>query len=386
MRHFKKTVAALAVSAAALAPMQAHAVCPPYAETITMAATAAAKLAMEQLVNQLMSSFTDQLDIFARFKIAALKVVSTQVSTAAKAKIKAQQSVAEAELSAMALLESTKAQMKVFQDYSPQTGQGINPCFQLESQKAALAATDFVASKSAELRKAVEAAAGRFGDQQAYAAKLLATRFSMFTSPDEEKLGYGKAAGEAVTTSGERISLAGADTNAGILFVESTDPRVEAAKRQYLSYLAGSPDSAITKEMASSGSGSQYLDTKNRKDAAMSVGLHAVSNVAAEYSVNEEAGGLSRMSAMSNVVGMYFGETAKEMWRGWTAQSERGLQVDALKMASATLAMEVDQLAQSQRIETLLGTWLALEAQGIKPEVDAKARALIDATLKSPVR
>ncbi len=351
-----------------------------------MASTAAAQVAMEMLFKQLLSVFTDQLEFFAQFKVMGLKVATTQVATAAKAQINAAQNIDKAEMSALALLESTKQQMKVFQDYSPQTGQGVNPCAQLEAQKAAVAATGFVVAQSAQLMGSVKAAAGRFGDSQTYASQMLKARFSQFATPDEEKLGYGKAAGEIVNEAGERINLAAADSNASTLFATSNDPRVAQAKQGYLNYLAGSPDAAITKQLATTGAGSQLLDTKNRKDAALSVGLNSIARVSAEYSPNEDVGGKSKMQVLKELTGTYFGQTATAMWQGWASQSERGLQVDAIKMSAATLSIEVDQLEQSQRLETLLGTLLALEAQGLKPEVDAKVRGLIDATLKSPVQ
>lgn len=367
-------------------PSQA-AMCPPYAEAIVLAAKTAMQAALEQLVNQLFSMFTDQLNFFAQLKAAAVKVVNSQVSVAARAQINFEQDLKKGEMSARALLESTKQQLRVFQDYSPQTGQGVDPCRQLQYQRAVIAATASAVSTAAQMTGKLSAASGRFGEAIGYIDTLLASRRANFATADEEKLGLGKAStATVVTNSGDVVALAGADTNADVLFADSNDSRVQQAKQNYLNYVAGPPDAPVSAAAVSTSAGKQYLQSKATKDSAMSVGMNSVAQVAAENSPFDEGQGVSKITAMKNMVGMYYGETAKDVWRAWMSQSDRGLEIDSIKMSAATLAVEIDQLEQARRIEANVAALLGMRAQRLKPQVEAAGQNAIEQTLRIPSR
>ena len=376
------------MSIALAMPMSSHAaVCPPYAEALTILAEQGMKAALDVLIQSLLSSFTSQLQFFASFKVGSIKVATSQVATAARAVINAEQNIEKGQMSAHALLETGRQQLRIFQDYSVQTGQGVDPCRQLNFQRDVLRTTAIAVGRANEMVAAIHAAPGRFGDNLGYVNSMLSSRYANFATPDEEKLGYGKASTKTVTANnGDVIPLAGADTNASILFADSSDPLVAQAKQNYINYIAGSPDAPINRSAASNGAGRQYLNDKARKDATVSVGVNSVAQVAAEYDPTEEMSNTSKMGAMTKVVGMYYGELAKDTWRMWMSQSERGLAVDAIKMSAAHLSFEVDQLKQSQRMEALIGTLLAAETQDMKPEVDEAYQAVVRSNVSSGLR
>ena len=115
----------------------------------------------------------------------------------------------------------------------------------------------------------------------------------------------------------------------------------------------------------------------------MSIGLNSLAMVGAEHTPNGELGGKTKVGTLRDVVGQYYGESAKDRMKGWASQAERGLKVDQVKIAAATLAVEADLLEQARRTEANLAALLALEngRSGAKDGSEA-----IQATATSNVR
>lgn len=61
-------------------------------------------------------------------KVAALKVMTSQIATAAKAHINARTSIVQAEMAAMGMLSTTVEQLQLFQAFSIVSGQGAQVC------------------------------------------------------------------------------------------------------------------------------------------------------------------------------------------------------------------------------------------------------------------
>ena len=362
MKMLKSKLIVLALVSTLALPARA-ALCPPYAEAVVMAANTAMKVAIEMFVRQLFDLLGLQIFNFGKIKVTAVKIMTSQVATAAKAQINANIALAQGEMAAIGSMETTKQQLKVYQDFSALIGQGVDPCAQLAAQTAVTVANGQAISLAADAISHLAAAPGRYGNAEMYTDRLLRQRQLLFATPDEVTLGYGVGAKtEVVTATGERFSLAGADTNARVLFADSKDPLVKTAREAYLNYVAGPPDRAITQDVAALPAGRDYLGLKRRKDAVLSTGLHSLAMVGAEHTPNPELGDKSKMQAMREMVGQYYGEAASGRWKGWTSQSQRGLLVDQVKLNAAQLALEADLLAQSQRQEALLGSLLAMEA------------------------
>lgn len=379
-------LAAGLICISALAPARA-AVCPPAAETITITAITGTKVVLDKLVQALFDYFAQQLTQFGQHKVTGIKVMTSQVATATKAKINSDVGLSLGHMSAVAHLETVQQQLKVYQDFSPQTGQGVDPCGQLVAQTNVTLATGHAAAMAAEAISHVAAAPGRYGNPDGFNLAMLKRRQAMFATEDEAKLGLGTAQkAEIQTASGGRFSLAGADTNARVLFADSSDPRVLAAREAYLNHMAGAPDLPITAAMAALPAGKEYLALKARKDAAMSTALNSLAVVGAENTPNKELG-KSKMQAMRDLVNTYHGPNATQRYAASTGQSVRGMMVDQVKMGAAMLSIEVDQLQQAQRHEALLGTLLALEAQrDYRPALSAATQANEAARARPGVR
>lgn len=361
-------------------------VCPPFAENIVISSIASTEAALKALQEMLFKNLSTQMESFDKLQIAATKTLTSQVATAAKAQINANIALKQGEMTALSHLETVKQQTKIYQDYSPNTGQGVDPCGQLAAQTNVTLASGQAAAMAADAVSHVSAAPGRYGSPEGF-YNMMAAQRRMYATEDEAKLGIGPANNAAVVlANGARFSLAGADTNAAVLFADSTDPRIKAAKDAYLNHMAGAPDIPLTAEMASLPTGKEYLALKARKDATMSVALNSIAMVGAENTPNAEIG-KSKMQALRDLVGQYYGRDAKERWQGWANQSQRGLMVDQLKIDAASLAIDVDQYQQSQRMEALLGSLLALEAQReYRPALNAAAQSIEGARVRPAVR
>lgn len=361
MRRLKMHVLALAMSLTFAMPARA-ALCPPMAETAVIVSAAAMKAALEMLVTQLFDVFGLQLANFAKMKVSAVKTLTAQVATSAKAKINADVALAGGEMAALGALEHTKQSLKVYQQFSALTGQGVDPCAQLTAQTNLTLANGQAISMAADAISHVMAAPGRYGSPEVFVDQMLRQRQLMFGTPDEAALGLAIGTkAEVQTQSGEVLPMAGADTNARVLFAESNDPLVQSARAAYLNHMAGLPDRAISPEQAKSPAGREYLAAKRRKDALMSIGLNSLAIVGAEHTPNGELGGKTKIGTLRDVVGQYYGDSAKDRMRGWASQSERGLKVDQVKIAAAALAVEADLLEQARRVEATLAALLALE-------------------------
>ena len=359
--RFKMHVLALALSVSFAMPARA-ALCPPMAETAVILSSAAMKAALEMLVNMLFDKFGLQLASFAKMKVTAVKTLTAQVATSAKAKINAEVALVQGEMAAVGALEQTKQQLKVYQQFSALTGQGVDPCAQLTAQTNLTLANGQAVSMAADAISHVMAAPGRYGSPEVFVEQMLRQRQLMYGTEDEAALGLSIGTKAEVTTqSGEVLPMAGADTNARVLFAESDDPLVQRARAAYLNHMAGAPDRAISPAQANSPAGREYLAAKRRKDALMSIGLNSLAMVGAEHSPNGELGGKTKVGTLRDVVGQYYGESAKDRMKGWASQAERGLKVDQVKIAAATLAVEADLLEQARRTEATLAALLALE-------------------------
>lgn len=359
----KRKLKALVASVLLATSMSSHAYgCPPFDEVSVVAYITKTETLLKVLWNAVMSNVSSILMSYDMQEIAAMKVVTAQIATGAKAEINADVSIAHGEITAIAHLETVKHQMKVYQDFSPQTGQGVDPCGQLLAQ-ANLAVTSRQAGDMAgDAISRVAAAPGRYGSPENFVTAMLKARQAMFATEDEAKLGFGAAQkAEVQVATGGKFSLAGADTNARVLFADTADPRVRAAREMYLNHMAGAPDLPIGADAAGLPGGREYLLMKHRKDATMSAALNSLATVGAENTPNDN--GKSKMQAVRDVVGQYYGGAAQERWKGWTGQSERGLMADQMKMDASLLAVKANQYESGQRLEVLLGSMLALQAQ-----------------------
>lgn len=359
-RELRISVLLLALSTAAL-PARAL-VCPPFNEMAVIAKMAAVEAALKAMWVTLFKALSGNLLSYDKRELSAMKVATSQVATAAKAEINAAQTLMKGKMAALGALEQTVQQMQVYRKYSAITGQGVDPCGQLAAQAGMVNATRRAEASVTDLVQRIASAPGRYSSAEGYLERLLRTRQTNFATKDDERLGFGKAAsGEVITATGAKFAIAGADTNAGVLFADSSDPRIKLAKEAFLNNIGGVPDAPLTLEAASLPAGKQYLIQKAQKDAAMSAALNSLALIASENSpVNGQD---SKSLAMRKLVGQYFGEDASTRWKGWAVQDSRGILADQLKIDAAALALRAEQYKAGQRQEMLLASALVSDVK-----------------------
>ena len=108
---------------------------------------------------------------------------------------------------------------------------------------------------------------------------------------------------------------------------------------------------------------------KTQKDALMSPAINALQNLSANYSTADtDHTGASKSSVMGQYkiqVNRYFGGTEEnEKWtKTLTAQAERGLLVEQLKMKALNLSIATQKYKQYEMMESQLAALVALEVQ-----------------------
>ena len=362
------------------------ALCPPFNVGLTVAGTAAVEAALKTVWHVLMKGLSEALMGWDRRELSAVKVATSQIATAAKAQINADVVLKQGEMAAIGSMEMTKQQLKVYQDFSALTGQGVDPCAQLTAQTNLTQAGGRAANSAVTTVAKLAAAPGRYSSAEGYMDRMLLQRKEMFATEDEAKLGFGTANKATVlTATGAKFALAGADTNAAVLFADSPDPRLKTAKDAYINHMGGAPDAAISKEVAALPSGKDYLVRKGAKDAAMSAALNSLAMVAAENT--PEGAKDSKTQAVRKLVGQYYGKDASTRWKGWTSQSQRGVMVDQMKIEAAQLGLKAEQYKSGQRIEVLLASLLTTEANSqFRPALDGAAQSLETMSARPAVR
>lgn len=101
-------------------------------------------------------------------ELSAMRVATSQIATAAKAQINANLVLKQGEMAAIGSLETTKEQLRVYQEYSALTGQGVDPCLQLQAQAQAnfSNAGGRAANTAAATFAQAAAAPGRYGNTE----------------------------------------------------------------------------------------------------------------------------------------------------------------------------------------------------------------------------
>lgn len=381
----KAAVAAILGGSAMAAPNVYAYGCPPFNTGMVVGQTMAVEAALKALWQSMINNLAKMMIGYDRQELGAMKVLTAQISTAAKAEMKAMETLSQGRMTALAYLESIKEQARVFRQYSPQTGQGVDPCQQLSAQQLMRLAAAAGAQMAREWAKQMPSAPGRFGDAATYYKERMERRQALYATPNEEKLGQGKAQKDVVTlATGEKFALAGADTNASVLFADSADPRIIQAKKDFITNMAGPPDAPLPKTHSNSPAAKEYLLAKARKDAVMSAAVTSLTAIAAENTPTG-MGGKSKNHAFREIRDLYYGGNAALRWAEWALQDVRGLRMDQMRIDSATMAAKEEQYKSTQRLEVLLGVLLMQKSSQMSGPLNAHAASLADNKLRSPV-
>lgn len=263
-------------------------------------------------------------------------------------------------------------------DFNPATGQGHEPCLTTARNRTLDAAFDSLGRTARASVAALDIAPGRMAASAGAAmSQRLSTHREKFCTQAEENAGLCKVS-----------ALPGGDTNASLMF-EPTDPGSlqQQAQRAFSQHVLGAPDEMIAKDAGQTPAGQQYMMAKNRKDALLSIPAYSLSMVQAANTRSGELGNKSPNEVLKLRVNQYFGgKEAKDWSKTLTAQSERGLMVEAAKLGGLEVWLRHKQYLQNQRLEMNLAALALAASDEAKANVNARYDRMMRDTAASSIK
>lgn len=249
-------------------------------------------------------------------------------------------------------------------NYNSATGQGYEPCLVAAQNRTLDIAFDKTGTAAVASVAALDVAPGRLvGSTGAAMMQRLSDHRNKFCSQAESDAGI-------CTLS----ALPGGDVNAALLF-EPTAPGSlkQQAQAAYIQHVLGAPDQAIPASAGLTPAGQQYMLAKNSKDALLSIPAYSLAMIRAANTQEADFNNKSPNEILKIRVNQYFGGKEAQKWSSvLTAQSERGLMVEAVKMGGLEVWLHHKQFQQNQRLEMNLAALALASGQEAKTSVDAQ--------------
>ena len=336
--------------------------CPPqYQETMVAPMFSSATAALNAAIASVDAALSAEMEMYNQRVLSALAVLTKQKAVAADQISDANRSAGQATAMAFNAMAQTERVKRARFDYGSEFGQGFKPC-------AVYAGRNLIANRDAEMGEErrnrimseVVAAPGRYVDTvqaQQYMAKEHQT---YFCTADQVRSGMCDKEGE----------MAGASLNVATLFepVMESD-KLYRAKVAFVNNVVGLPDAPIPQGAANTQAAATYALAKAQKDALMSPAVASLKELQLEYTgVNSTHGGSDIPMAvrMDREVKRYLGNTPEyESWaKTMSAQNQRGLLVEMLKVKALDLVIMEKQYRQYERMEANLATLVAGQLRG----------------------
>lgn len=338
--------------------------CPPqFIEQMVIPAFSSATTTLTGAVTAVDGSLSAILTSESQRLTSAIAVLTKQKALVANELSTANRNVAQVTAAGLNTLAQNERIAKARFDYGGEFGQGYSPCAVTATRQAI---TDRAAAVRQDLPTRIQseilAAPGHYGDPvQAQQQELKA--HEPFCSADQAASGL-CTMGTATSSGGQ--SLAGADLNVATLFTPSMENEtLYTAKTGFINNAVGLPDGALPQgASADSASVAAYELAKAKKDAIVSPALVALESIKLDYSgISTAEGGsdLPLATYYDNEVKRYGGNSPESVkWASvLTAQNERGLLVELLKIKALDLSMQGQTYRSDERMEAMLASLVA---------------------------
>ncbi len=355
------------------------AVCPPqFIEQMVIPSFSAAEAALTGAVAAVDGSLSGILTAESQRLTSAIAVLTKQKALTANQIATANHNVSQVTAAGLNVLAQNKRLSDARFEYGGEFGQGYSPCA-VTATRQAIADRQSAVHQDLPTRIQAEvlAAPGHYGDPlQAQREEL--QEHAPFCTADQAASGLCKMG--AATSSGGQ-SLAGADLNVATLFTPSMENEtLYAAKTAFVNNVVGVPEGPLpVGANANSASVAAYEMAKAKKDAIVSPALVALASIKMDYagvSTAEDGTGLPLATQYDNEVKRYGGDSPEATkWASvLSAQNERGLLVELLKIKALDLSMQGQTYRSDERMEAMLASLVANAVQQ-SPEL-AKSRVL----------
>jgi hypothetical protein len=310
--------------------------------------------------------------------ISAIAVATKQEALSGSVVTDATRNSAEQLVNALGAQRVSDEAATTFLNYNPSTGQGYQPCLVNAANRTLDGAFDTLGATAKVQVAALDVGPGRLVDSTGDAmAQRLANHRTNFCSQAEADAGLCSVS-----------ELPGGDTNGALLF-ESTPPGSLQSKAQqaYIQHVLGPPDQILPEAAGKALAGQQYMLLKNTKDALLSIPAYSLSMVQAANTQSPNLDNKSPNEVLGLRVNQYFGGKEAQQWSSTlTAQSERGLMVEAVKMSGLEVWLHHKQYQQNQRLELNIAALAIASAQEAKANVDVKYAKMIHDTAANAIK
>lgn len=315
------------------------------------------------------STFATNLQSKFEQIISAVSVATKQEALSSNQISDASIRTAQSLVSAISAQKDNEFVATAVLDYGPSTGQGFDPCgVQAKNTTLDLAFSNLSAAAYTRI-SATDVAPGQHVDSTAQAMQQrLQTHRDQFCTQ-----------AEADQNLCVLSDLPGGDTNAALLFEPAPENSPAAqARTAYIQHVLGEPDQRLFPEAGATPAGQAYLLQKNRKDALLSIPAHSLAMIDAANTQSADFGNRSANEIMKLRVNQYFGGAEAQQWASvLTAQTQRGLLVEAAKMAGLETWIHSRQYEQNQRMEANLAALLLTSADQLSDPLDAAYKKVL---------
>lgn len=342
----------------ALTSTFAWAYCPPqYQETVVAPAFTAATQTLNAAVTAVDTLLSSVLEINSQRLTSAIAVLTKQKALAANTIAESGRNTAQQTATALNVLAQTERVKQARFDYGGEFGQGYSPCT-VYATRTLISNRD--ADMSTEVRQRVKseiaAAPGVYSDPAAAQSALVKARKD-FCTQDQADSGLCRSVG----------TLPGADLSVATLFEPAMESEpLYAAKVSFVNNIAGLPDGPVPESAGKSAAAQSYTLAKARKDALVSPALATLKSIQLDYSGvsgTETGTDLPLAEHFRKEVQRYSGNSPEyDSWsRVMSAQNERGVMVEMLKVKALDLAIQEKQYRQYENMEAQLASLVSME-------------------------
>ncbi|MFA6231023.1 MAG: hypothetical protein WC617_12760 [Rhodanobacter sp.] len=303
--------------------------------------------------------------------ISAVAVATKQEALAGNTIATAGMQSGQQLVNAVAAQRETAQVTKAYLDYSPQMGQGYDPCGTGAKQKTLDQYFDSLPAAASARMTTFDTAPGRLAPS---------TSRAMQERLDNHRQNYCTSS-EAQAGLCTLSQLPGGDTDASLLFQAAAPGSLQdKARDAYIEHVLGSPAAQIPASVGQTPQGQAYLAAVNREQALLSIPGYSLARIAAANTQSPAYGNKSANEVLTLRVNQYFGGKEAEQWASAiAAQSPRGLLVEAAKMGGLEVWIHHQQYQQSQRLEAGLAALLLAEADNVKgPTAEDQQKAMRD--------
>lgn len=259
-------------------------------------------------------------------------------------------------------------------NYGAATGQGHNVCQVYTENKQLDNATKSAVVVARNKVMNTDNAPGRLASSNIGSLKeRQAIHDANFCSPEEVESG-----------DCEKVSsVAGADSNANVLFTSSKPgTKVSAAKAAVRQNILGKPDLSIPSSVAGTISGQAYLANVNQKTALSAFPAYSLAYLESMSEVrddlkDEKGVAQSPNDVLFNTVTRYYGGADSKEWtKSMIAQQPRGLMVELAKMEGLGAWMDYQEYLANQRLEGNIAAMTLTAALPMEETLNRQSRSL----------